>query len=95
MRNNYTNPEEATRASQFGHLTVKKYLGKATELVFLNELRKEEHRPNIGNIHFVVAENAWYFQPFTSNDRNDAFRFLEPADGIEELFDIEFKRKQD
>lgn len=93
--NNYTNPEEIARANSFGHLRVKKYLGTNPTLLSLNALKKEQKLANIGNIHFVVREDKWYFQPITSNDRNDAFRFAEPENGIEELFDIEFKRKQD
>lgn len=93
MNKNYHNPEESSVvAKPFGNLQVKKYFGKNVELQFIAELAKEAGKKYIGTASYVVKENAWYFYPFSCKNRNEAFRIPEPADGIDEVFELNFQR---
>ena len=91
---NYNNFEEtATKHKPFGNLQVKKYFGKNVEIQFIAELAKEQKKKFIGTTRYFVKENTWYFYPFNSTNRLDAFRIKEPVNGIEEILDVEFKRE--
>lgn len=84
--NNFDN---GSRGKHFGQLQCKKYLGKNQDLQFLNLLKAEEGGKYIGAIHSVKGEDAWYFYGIDGVK----YRIPEPADGIDELFEIEFKRR--
>lgn len=82
------NLDKGEKAAAFGDLKAKKYIGKNVNLLFLNELKAEEGKKYIGSLQTVKGEDAWYFWGIDG----EKYRIPEPENGIDELFDIEFKR---
>lgn len=72
----------------FGQLQCKQYVGKNQELQFLNLEKEEEGKKYIGTIFADATSDVWWFKTNTG----EVWRIPEPADGIEELFELEFKR---
>jgi hypothetical protein len=81
-----------TPAKEFGQLRAKRYIGNTNfNLEFLNELKGEQGLKYVGALQ-MIEENQksfWYLKAIDG----ETYRILEPADGIDELFDIEFKRR--
>ncbi len=93
MNKNYHNPEESSVvAKPFGNLQVKKYFGNNKALQSVAEQAKEAGKKYLGTASYIFQENAWYVFPFSSTDREDAFRIVEPEDGIETVLYLEFKK---
>jgi hypothetical protein len=66
-------------------LAVKSYLGKNSELKALNGTAKF-----IGTADFIHSENCWYVKAING----EKYRIPEPANGIDTVLDLEFKRKE-
>ena len=82
--------KESPRGKAFGQLKAKKYVGKADyDFDFLNLLKTENGEKYVGSLWMCKGEDAWYFNGIDGK----TYIIPEPADGIDELFDIEFKRK--
>ena len=88
-RNAIENLDKVQKApKQFGLLQAKKYIGKNVNLLFLNEIKADEGKKYIGSLSMVKGENAWYLDAIDG----ERYRIPEPQEGIDELFDTEFKR---
>lgn len=101
----YHNPEEQEKGSNFGYLTVKKYIGTNRTLLELNAVKAEQRANNIGKIQIiredvkqydkngrvigVVLRSFWYLDGIDG----EKYRGLEPEDGIDSIFSVEFKRQ--
>lgn len=77
------NFDNGTRGKEYGRINVSQYLGNNSLLKELNGTAKI-----IGTTYFIANENAWYFDAIDG----ESFRIPEPADGIESVFTLEFKR---
>jgi hypothetical protein len=82
------NWDKVTPTKSFGLLRAKKYVGKNVNLLFLNEIKADEGKKYIGSLQAVKGEDAWYLDAIDG----ERYRIPEPEEGIDELFDIEFKR---
>lgn len=80
--------ENGQRGKSFGLLHAKKYVGKNVNLLFLNEIKADEGKKYIGSLAMCKGENAWYLDAIDG----ERYRIPEPENGIDELFDTEFKR---
>jgi hypothetical protein len=79
-----------TRGKHFGQLQAKKYVGKNQNFLFLNMLKQEEGGKYVGALRMARGEDLlWYFDAIDG----ETYRIPEPEGGIDELFDIEFKRR--
>ena len=82
MINNFCKDGESSR--EFGRLNVRNYFGNNSQLRELNGTAK-----NIGTAQFIAGENRWYFYAIDG----ETYRIPEPANGIDTILDIEFKRQ--
>lgn len=78
----------------FGQLQAKAYIGTGEvwgTLRFLNEVKKEKGVKYVGSLQAINEgeDTFWYLNAING----ERYRIAEPADGIDEIFDIEFKRK--
>jgi len=76
---------DVKRGREFGRLNVKRYVGNDPRLKALNVKGK-----TLGTTQMIMekGESIWYL--YTEQGK---FAFPEPAEGIDTLLDIEFKRK--
>lgn len=78
------------RGRHFGQLQCKKYVGGNADIRDLNKLKAETKSKYIGSIRVSRGEEGiWYFDGIDGK----TYKVFEPADGIDELFEIEFKRR--
>ncbi len=84
------NLDKIERGTNFGTIQVKSYRGKSSTLGFLNLLKDEQGTKYIGSTSFVREgdKDFWYLYAIDG----ETYRIPEPAEGIDEFFDMEFKR---
>lgn len=83
------NLDTGKRGKEFGQLRVKRYVGNDKTLKALNTLKAERGEKTVGTTSFIPAEDSWYFYAINGK----TYHIPEPAEGIDSVLDIEFKRK--
>ena len=78
------NFDEGERGREYGRLNVRKYNGFNSALLALNGTTK-----TIGTAYYNKREGVWYMDAING----ERYRFPEPADGIDSVLEMEFKRK--
>lgn len=82
------NLDKGEVGKQFGLLKATQYVGKNKSLLALNDQKRFDGKKYIGSLRFNYRESIWYFDAID----NESYRIPEPQDGIDSLFDLEFKR---
>lgn len=74
---------DGARGKEFGLLKVRKYRGFNSALLALNGTTK-----TIGTAQYIKREGVWYFDAING----ERYRIPEPAEGIDSVLEMEFKR---
>ena len=86
------NLDKVEGGRNFGQLQAKKYLGKGVTFANLNTLKAEKGLKYVGTMQMLQegGSSIWYFNAING----ETYRIPEPQDGIDEFFELEFKRKK-